>query len=305
MAAILNPRHAIPAVIFAAGMMLSGAASAACNAVISNATPDQVVFNPFDGVLAFKEFDVRIVNGGEDACTLAIAAKGDATGAQRRMRNGVSELVYLVKTEGNVELGNDLAAPGGYVQLPGGAGSEATLRLRIEIPAGQMEGAGSFSDLLTLRLYDIETAPTPVGLDTTVTVSGLIPARAQVNIAGADAAFGAFTLDQLNFGELAEGATRNGVVQVRATAPVRVTVQSQYRGVLRHRVLGETVPSVPYSLSLAGTVGDLTTGVFAIDRTPPMTLAGENYPLLVTIGSIEGRVAGQYQDILTVSVVPR
>jgi hypothetical protein len=62
---------------------------------------------------------------------------------------------------------------------------------------------------------------------------------------------------------------------------------------------------VPYALSLAGVVGDLATGPFSVERTPRLDLSGDNYPLIVTIGGLAGRVAGQYQDILTISVVPR
>lgn len=282
----------------------AGSAQAACNATISDITPLLVVFNPFDGMLAFQDFEVRVINGSDAACTLSMAVKSDATGGVRLLTNGAHTLNYVIKSDGGVLLVNDLGSPAGVLNLEGGVGKEGVLRARIEVPAGQVSGAGAYSDFLTLRLYDLATSQA-LGADKTTTLLGVVPARAQMNLAGGDAAFGNFTLDQLNFGELAEGATRTAAVQVRSTAPVTVTVLSQHGGALRHKVLGPSTPSVPYTLTLAGVAANFASGALSIDRTPPLTLSGASYPLQVTIGSVAGRVAGDYQDILTISVVPR
>lgn len=292
-------------IALAAAFGTVGVAQAACNATVSSISPVNVVFNPFDGVMAFDTLRVTVVNGGSDACSLAIAIKSDATGSTRYLQNGPNNLQYVIKTDADVQLANDLNMPAGMIELPGGANSTASFNLRLEVSAGQVSGAGQYSDNLTLRLFDLAGPATPFGIDRTWTVHTVVPARAQINLAGGDAAFGAFSLDRLDFGELQEGSTRDAAVQVRSTAPVTVTVLSQNTGVLRHKVLGTSVPTVPYSLSLAGTVANLVAGPLSIDRTPPLTLSGESYPLRVIVGTVAGRVAGDYQDILTISVVPR
>jgi len=294
--------------VILSGIAGTSAANAACAAAISDFGPTPVItYDPFEGILRTVDVTVRFVNGGADPCTLAVAVGSRTPGALRQFTHGADSLAYRVKAPGGAEFLNDLTAPMGAVFLEGGVGKQASLTFRVEVPAGLIAPTGSYDDLLTVRAYDVTAAPVRLGLDRTAAGVAVIPARAQVNLAGASGGFGGtFGLDRIDFGILQVGETRNAFVQVRATSPVTITVSSANRGLLRHDVLKEQVGGVAYALSLDGQPAALAGGPYALDRSPPITLDGISYPLALRItGPLAGLPAGVYKDTLTVDVVPR
>lgn len=108
----------------------------------------------------------------------------------------------------------------------------------------------------------------------------------------------------VKFGDMTPGATRDAVVQVRATRPVAITLSSRNLGVLKHTELKGTA-GVPYSLTVDGVPVNLAGSSAPIQRTPELSLDGTSYPMTVTIGDTTGRAAGNYKDRITISVMPQ
>jgi hypothetical protein len=290
-----------------AGLMTTAPAAAACNATISSfgVTP-VIVFDPFQGVPAGVDLNITFVNGGNDPCALSVAVASQTPGSQRILSDGADQLIYTVKLPDGSQFINDDNSPLGAVSLPGGPGKQVTLTLKLEVPAGQIAPTGTFTDLMTIRTFDVTGAPVVLGGDHTETVFTAIAARAQVNIAGTSGSFGApFGLDHIDFGNLSVGEVRNAYVQVRSTGPVTITVLSANNGSLLHTVLGAATPGVPYSLNLDSQNAPLRSGSFSLVRSPPITLDGISYPMSIQIvGPVNGLVAGQYEDTLTINVIP-
>jgi hypothetical protein len=42
-----------------------------------------------------------------------------------------------------------------------------------------------------------------------------------------------------------------------------------------------------------------------IVRSPPLSLDGTSYPMVLTIGDVGGKPAGTYKDLLTITVSPQ
>jgi len=138
-------------------------------------------------------------------------------------------------------------------------------------------------------------------------VSGLlnvtVPARAQVNIAGSSGGFGSSHVSVIDFGKLRSGAQRRVFLQIRANSGVVAQISSRNHGVLRNQTWPDATP-IAYSLALNGASIDLAAPA-AVPLAPPPTIDGLSLPLDLMIGSVEGKMAGQYSDIITVDVSPR
>ena len=279
--------------------------SSSCTAHISSAGPiASVAYDPFDGVARDVSFVVEFTNDSSNACTLSLAVKSQATGSSRYFKNGTDQLRYLVVWPDNSEFPNDLNQPRGSISLQGGVGKTKAVTLRVKVPANLIALAKTYNDLLTFRAYKAGTS-TRVGTDrTNVATSAVVEARAQVNIAGAlSSHFGTFGVDQIDFNTLTSGETQDSIVQVRATSGVSIAIVSQNLGRLRHKILLSD-PGVLYTMRLDGTVINLNAPA-SINRSPPISLDGASYPMKLQIGHVTGRPAGNYQDMLTITVSPQ
>jgi len=293
-----------------AAVALSGglAQAATCNASISKVGPiSSIDYDPFAGLARSTTFSVEFQNNGSNPCLLGVAVGRQASDPQRAFVKGSNKLVYAVKLPGGSEVPNSLFAPAGSASLPGGAGKRTTLVLKLEVPAGLIGPSGIYSDVLIFRGYNIGGTPIALGGgDRNATAAAKVQDKAEVNLAGASGSFGVpFALDKLDFGVLATGAEKNAFVQVRATSPVTITVTSQNRGKLLHTTLKQQVPGVLYAMKVDAQAVNLATGSFSLSRNPPVTLDGISYPMNVRIGDVSSLSAGQYQDVLTISVFPR
>ena len=294
------------AMLLALSALEPRAALAACNASIESidAVPT-IDYEPFANSQKSEDFEVEVRNDGNQECVVALAIASGTTGGQRFYRKGTDELAYEVLTENGSEYSNAIDAPAGSTRLEGGIGEDAEITVTLRIPAGLVSPAGTYEDTLRLRLFDVSGAtPVPLGPERTIPASARIQARAQLNIAGTSGKFGAFEIDELDFGDMTTGATRDAVVQVRATSQVAITLSSSNLGVLKHTSLPDAT-GVPYTLTVDQTPVDLTGSTAPILRTPDLTLDGNSYPMRVTIGNTTGRAAGNYKDRITISVMPQ
>lgn len=295
------------AMLCIATLSASKAAAQTCAATVRAAAGTVILnYDPFDGDRETFDLSLELVNQGESACEIALAAASQTAARPRQLSNGAEFLTYELRLGGQL-LENDALTPQGRIILPAGQGKTATAILRFDIPAGLIAAAGQYDDLITLRAYSIGEGPSEqLGEDRLINVSAFVPARAQVNLAGSDSkSFGAMSLDALSFGDLTVGAQRNAYIQVRSTAPVLISIQSENLGIMRNTALGANGQGVPYELRVEAAELDLAGGTAQIEREPPRSLAGASYAMNVRIAETEGRVAGLYEDTLTITVEPR
>lgn len=142
---------------------------------------------------------------------------------------------------------------------------------------------GSAADLLVKGAFTLRTLP-----------------RAQINIAGASGAFGQSPLALIDFGTLETGEQRRAFVQIRANSPVTVQVSSKNHGVMTNETLPGADP-INYSLSLGGKTLNLS-GMAQVPVDPPRTVDGVSLPMDITIGNVDGKMAGRYSDVIIIDV---
>jgi hypothetical protein len=293
------------AVLALCAAALPAHATGTCNATIGaiSAVPT-VAYDPFDGVSRSVTFSVEFVNHGSADCSLSLAIASQATGSQRYFTNGGNKLRYIVESPGGSDYSNSIQQPRGSYSLSGGNGKTKKIDVEVKVPAGLIAPAGTYNDLLKLRLYrNTGGGPVAMGSDRTAAAAAAVEARAQVNIAGASSSSWPFGVDRIDFSTLTNGETRSAIVQVRATSPVKIAVASQNHGKMKHKVLTADT-GVLYSMRLDGALLNLSSGAAELLRTPAVSLDGANYPMLLQVGDVSGRPAGDYKDLLTISVSP-
>jgi hypothetical protein len=85
---------------------------------------------------------------------------------------------------------------------------------------------------------------------------------------------------------------------------VKISVDSQNDGRLKHKVLPSDA-GIVYVMRLDGTTLDLSSGPGELLRSPPVSLDGSGYPMQLQVGDVGGRPAGDYKDLLTITVSPQ
>jgi hypothetical protein len=185
-----------------------------------------------------------------------------------------------------------------------GDDSRALVNLRIEVPAGQIGLAGAYTDPLTLRLVDRNHANMPLGADAAAAVTVVMESRAEINIAGGSVSAGSgFGFARMDFGALAQGATRSALLQVRSTSPTSLRLTSANAGALvRTAGQGERIG---YDVLLDGQPLSLQSGSQSVQREAAPVRSGTSFPLNVRItGDPDASPAGEYRDVLTIDVLP-
>ena len=272
----------------------------------------RLLYDPFAGVQATDELKISFTPR-QKGCAFGLAIGGLGSSMQRQLQGNGRRLTYELQMRGSV-LRNDLNQPSLTFASNPGQGRKGTDQISspfedliVMVPSAQFAPAGTYRDDVTLRLFQIVNGvPQQTSEDVQLSIVVDIPARAQINLAGTSSPiFGSLGGSGLDFGQLEAGKERQAYLQVRATAPVMLTLTSENASMLRHRSEKTGAQAIPYSLSVDNQVIDLSKGPKRIDRTPSQGLGAENYRMVARILDVRGRIAGEYEDVITITVEPR
>ncbi|OIP42604.1 MAG: hypothetical protein AUK47_04000 [Deltaproteobacteria bacterium CG2_30_63_29] len=294
-------------------VQLTGAvAQAECTLGLSvnNLNPSYDLFadEPYGAVV---NFEVTHVNG--DACSYFVTfSKGQASTYDRRMASGVNGLSYqLYRTASKVDVLKDEADATANEVLSGTITAEQTtpdpMTYFLVIPEHQLEAAGTYTDTFTMTIYEGTLGGThSVDSSTPVDLTAVLLSQIELSLLDTASAFDPNDAAQtLNFGVLSEGEALGFDARIRSNAGWSMTMLSDHQGKLQ--LVGKaatTNTTVAYSLALDGVAKDLS-GVSAVEvgtGAGPTALGGSLRPVAVTIGSVTGKAAGQYQDNVTITV---
>lgn len=278
----------------------AGAASAACDLrLVEQPKPLRVIHDSFDLTPTIGSTRITLENRANSPCELGVDLE-DAIGAAPPFAAPQAGASIDVAVSGQSAGPGDVGAFAATIP----AADVAEIVLDGAVVDRQVVEAGDYAQSFGVILFDRATGLAPIGFAEPIEMQLLLesPPRAQVNIAGAAASFGeGLAVDRVDFGALVEGASRRVFVQVRANTGATLSVTSENGGVLRHVSVPDAV--APYSARLDDRTLDLSiTDQVAVD--PPRTVAGRSLPMDMTIGRIERPVAGRYEDIVTIEIIP-
>lgn len=287
--------------------------SADCTATVQPVSNSvRIVYDPFEGQQQIADLDVEISRGEERGCDFELSVTGNGSSRERKLLGGSGTgFGYEIKSNGGV-VQNDLNSAF-RIQLNNGEGNgngvtrSRIVRLRFSVAARQFGEAGEYEDRLMLRLFEKSSGmPRQVGADLPVLVTAIVPPRAQVNFAGASSeVFGSMSAGGIDFGELRTGAQKDAFIQVRATSPVQLTFSSFNSGRLRHKVTPGATAAIPYTILIDSEPLALEKGRVTLARKLKSGLEASNYRFAVRIDDADNRIAGTYEDVVTITVEPR
>ena len=272
----------------------------------------RLIYDPFANVQETEEVQLSFTPR-MTGCVFGIAIAGQGGSTRRVLTGNGGSITYELQVRGSVVANNVTTPSVAIIPNPGksphnngvqGSGFE---QLKVIVPGAQYAAAGSYRDEVTLRMFEyVNGVPQQLGDDQLMSIVVDIPARAQINLAGGySPVFGGISGTGLDFGELVEGAERDAYIQVRATSSVMLTLTSQNGSKLLHKIEKGAVPAVPYSLTVDQQPLDLATGPKRIDRSPDRGLGAANYRMVARILNVSKRIAGEYGDVITVTVEPK
>jgi hypothetical protein len=296
-----------------AGVGLALFATIACTAPAA-ACPVSIAESPGEVLLPYDPFAIpapvadmafRVRNPGETACTFDVAILDPSRFPIETFEATDAGLLIELRANGNGAAMTKTSQPGVW-RATLAAGETKHFRFDGVVTRDGVPLAGRQGLPLRLELREPgSTLPLEVAQEFALVIQS--PPRAQMNIAGASAAFGeGGTLTAVDLGELATGLTRRVFLQVRSNVTQsRLTITSEHKGELKPTG-GDTppdLPGVPYHLELQDERIDLSSRQ---ERTlaAPRSMAGAALPLDIVIDDAGGRAAGTYSDTITLELSP-
>ncbi|HUH22578.1 MAG TPA: hypothetical protein VLZ51_00780 [Brevundimonas sp.] len=284
--------------LLAASLALATPA-AACDVVVETPAAVRIEYNPFAVGASSGPVDVVFHNRSDTACALQLRLVDDVGDPLPEVTLG-GAVVGFRPREASGLLRSDIERGAFVLNLAPDSTTRAEMDA-VVLHDAVVEAGQHQADLrLLIQSADGEPAPPPVPLRVILQSAP----RAQVNIAGASGAFGSgSSVEVIDFGLAATGVTRRAFLQVRANTRSTVSIRSEHHGVMRHLEMEETGSVVAYQLELDGDPVDLTQ-VWTRSVDPPRTLAGIDFPLDFTLGTISGQMSGRYEDLVTIDITP-
>lgn len=294
--------------------LLPGAAHAECTLGLDvrAAAP---LYDFFADAETSTEVEVRVTHLAGDACDFFVTFDGGGAGSYaRRMAFGSETLDYQLSSQAS-GVGVLKALPDAVESddvLAGAVSTEDSsprvLTAFLSVPAHQVVPAGSYADTVTVAVYE-GTLGGAHALESSapLAITTAIGPDIELSLRDTGSAFDPLdTAQGLDFGVLENQESLGFDLLVRTNAGYAVTVLSENRGVLRRAgSAASSRTTVGYDLKVDGLVRDLSGAVpVEVASGVGVTVAqGDRHPVLVTIGSVEGKVAGIYEDNLTITAV--
>ena len=225
----------------------------------------------------------------------------------RVLKNGSNQLSYQLYKEAALTTVLEALPDATSSQVisgstPAANPSVVALTFYVHIPPGQVLAPGTYTDTVTLSVYDGSFPGGTLENSATITISAQVRAVADLALVASGAAFTASTSRALNFGALSSGQNLGCDLRVRSNIGYNIALASQNLGVLK--ASSPITFTIPYAMTIRGQALDLTQTQATFPSTPPSITDnnGQAYPIAVTIGNFTNPPAGTYSDVVTVTV---
>lgn len=172
----------------------------------------------------------------------------------------------------------------------------------LAVPPMQVVVSGRYEDSIQLSLYEGSIDNHVLRDTATATISTTVGEVVELCITECGAPFDPFSRSRtMSFGNLVTGANRAVDLQVRGTVDYEVIVGSDNAGTMLHTL--DKRSAVPYALTINGTSIDLGRNTVTIATgVGPTGMEGDRYEMRATIGEVAGALAGDYSDVINITV---
>lgn len=287
----------------------AGAQAATCTlSLVGSVTQQALIYNPFQAGATTAAVSFTLKNTDSNSCNVAFAFF-KATAPQASA--GGATVPYQVLSTSSASITQIAASPPSSMPSSGvnaatltvAAGTTVTANATISVAQGQIVGPGAYSDQLTLGVYGTNSSGNyPYVLQTPLNVSITVNSQMTISVAGGGQS------TTLDFGTLTPGAYRSVNLLAWSNQAFHVDLTSDNNGVMK-RIdgNGQTLGSgqVPYTV----TVNNAQTTDLSQKRSVSISntatpFGGSTIPFQATIGPFNIQPAGNYRDVITISIQP-
>jgi spore coat protein U-like protein len=270
-------------------------------------------YQVYDPVEQTQTIQVGVTNAGKGTCTVFVSISAGNSGVftQRVMRQSATDLGYNLYTD---------AAKSNIIKDAATATSSEVLVETVKKNETKVVDAywmvapsqilppfsGAYYDddlVFSLYLGRIGHSPTHIE-DRSVRLQSQVASSVELSLVDTGASFDEADATQLlSFGVMSAGSSLGFDLRVRTNDGYRVSMQSDNAGVMAH-VIPVVTSTAPYSITVDGSAADLSSGssVEVATGTGSTDAEGDALPIVVTIGDVADSTAGDYQDVITISV---
>ena len=287
----------------AAFLALSGAAGEACQlSLVGPVTQQPLTYNPFQARATTAAVSFSLRNADSKPCSVAFAFF-KPTAPQANAAGGGALAYQVLSASGGlltqVAVAPPMSISGGRAAfLTVGAKQTVPVNAAISVPQGQVVGAGSYTEQLTLGIYQSPGGGTYTKAAPDTPLSVAITVNSQMILSTA----GGGRTTTVDFGNLVEGAVRTVHLLAYANQAFHLVVSSDNAFVMKPVKGGPG--QVPYTVSIFKTQVNLAHQE-SVSLWPKATQsAGLTIPVVVTVGSIAGQPPGNYRDVITIAIDP-
>ncbi|WP_374515235.1 hypothetical protein [Brevundimonas sp.] len=284
--------------MLALGSATGAAAQQQCSLAVQPAEDQWIIrYDPFAGDALQRQFDVSVVNVGDRPCAGAVRAELAGEEYGLRSVDGRERIPYALVDERH---GADITPRTGANAPRLNAhpvalrpGERALLRFTFAADPTGTPSRGLYSQNVRLLLEHangLVAGEHPITLALEVAPAAAIGLKGQFQRSNGVA--------RIELGELSPGPRPlTAALYVMSTGGYRLSIRSANNGRLR---LGTTDWYVDYTMGLGDRRFDLESpGSIDVVSTRARS---DDYPLSIDIGSVSGRRAGEYTDVVTFTV---
>ena len=263
-------------------------------------------YNPFSATAYPNTINFTITKNSTGSRSYSVMAGTSATSGNynRQMASGANRLNYQLYTTSAMTYvlqaptiataNNDINGTSSAAR-----GTVIPLSFLFYVPPNQVVAAGTYSDTVIVGIYNAYNSPTPM-TSKSITITTVVAASADLSIVPTGSAFSTSTSQTLAFGTLATGQVLGCDLLVKKNTSTTVTFNSANHGVMK-AIPTPAADQIPYTFVANGTTLNLaSTANLALPTGVNAT--GMRLPISVTIGSLSGVGAGNYQDQVTITV---
>jgi hypothetical protein len=294
---------------FSVWALFAAAATRACEFDFVTSPSVTLTYDPFrfDAASAYLEFD--IFNKSEEPCEFAVVVFGSESALSPRVA-GASENRLISNFTGDGSGISFIETETAPLTIPGtqGAGralvmgrSQGRIRGKFSIAAGQVVSPQTYAGEFGAALYLWDGQKLTKRSDIPkINITAVVNPVMSLTLAGGS------RFVTLDFGELKPGAVRQVVLRAFSNQQFRLALSSESGGVMRPTAplaRAEEEWRIPYTVSLRGASNlSLDRDQLVTIAEPLTTVAGLDIPLDVRISDMARQRAGQYRDVITVSI---
>jgi spore coat protein U-like protein len=187
-----------------------------------------------------------------------------------------------------------------------GMSKSGNFEARMAIPNDGREflKKGTYFDTVTVEAVS-NNNNVNFGGQTSATIQCIMPTEIDISLVDTGAAFNLSDTNQvLNFGTLTQGDSQSFDILARSNAGYAIYFSSQNNGKLKHLSENE---SIDYSVIAGGSTINLgssqSTPALIAQATGVTSEDGARIPIEVTMGNPQSKLQGQYQDLITITVM--